>query len=65
MNFIVIPNSNPGGRDLKRQTNNNGVNLSPNFVVLTEPECRGLIDALHRWRVKRQFDSIHRPISNL
>jgi hypothetical protein len=50
MNFIVIPNSNPDGRDLKRRTNNNGVNLSTNFVVLTEPECRGLIDALHRWR---------------
>lgn len=50
MNFIVIPNSNPDGRDLKRRTNSNSVNLSTNFVVLTEPECRGLIDALHRWR---------------
>jgi len=50
MNFIIIPNSNPDGRDLKRRTNSNGVNLSTNFVVLTEPECRGLIDAMHRWR---------------
>ena len=55
-NFVFIPNSNPDGRDLKRRVNGNGVNLSTNFVVLTEPESRGIINALHRWKPEVVLD---------
>ncbi len=56
MNFIFIPNSNPDGRNLKRRVNGNGVNLSTNFVVLSEPESRGIINAMHRWRPEVVLD---------
>lgn len=50
INFIIIPNSNPDGRDLHRRVNGNGVNLSTNFIILSEPESRVIIDVLFRWR---------------
>jgi len=48
--FIVIPDSNPDGRTANRRVNGNGVNLSTNYDLLTEPECRALVDALYRWQ---------------
>jgi hypothetical protein len=56
MNLVFIPNSNPDGRDLKRRVNGNGVNLSTNFVDLTEPESKGIINALHRWNPQVLLD---------
>ncbi len=56
MNFIFIPNSNPDGRDLNRRVNGNGVNLSTDFAVLCEPESRGLMDVLHRWKPEVVLD---------
>jgi hypothetical protein len=47
-NFIVVPDGNPDGRSLKRRVNGNGVNISTNYVTLSEPESRGIIEALHR-----------------
>ncbi len=55
-NVIVIPNTNPDGRDRKQRVNGNGVNLSTNFVTATEPETRVLMDALSRWRPHSVLD---------
>lgn len=49
MNFIVIPNTNPDGRYLKRRRNANKVDINRNYMALTEPEAKGIIDAIHRW----------------
>ncbi len=49
MNLIFIPNSNPDGRNLKRRRNGNGADINRNYTILSEPESRGIINALHRW----------------
>ena len=56
MNFIFIPNSNPDGRDLNRRVNGNGINLSTNYTMLSEPESRALVDALHKWKPEVVLD---------
>lgn len=56
MNLIVIPNSNPDGRDLHRRGNGNGVNVSTNFTVLSEPESRALNDAMLKWKPEVVLD---------
>lgn len=56
MNSILLPNSNPDGRDLHRRGNGNGVNLSTNFTVLTEPERRALNDTLVKWKTEVVLD---------
>jgi len=50
MNLILIPNGNPDGRDNYRRVNGNEVNLSTNFIALSEPETRAINDVLIRWR---------------
>lgn len=50
MNLILVPDGNPDGRDRHRRVNGNGVNLSTNFTVLSEPETRAINDALIRWQ---------------
>ena len=56
MDFILIPNGNPDGRNLKRRVNGNDINLSTNYVILTEPESRGIVDALHTWKPEVVLD---------
>jgi hypothetical protein len=56
LDFIIIPSSNPDGRNMKRRVNGNGVNLSTNFTILSEPESRAIMAALHRWRPKVVLD---------
>jgi len=56
MNFIIIPNGNPDGRNSKRRVNGNGVNLSTNFTILSETETRGIMDALHKWKPEVVLD---------
>jgi hypothetical protein len=56
LNFIIIPNSNPDGRSMKRRVNGNGVNLSTNFTILSEPESRAIAAALHRWQPEVVLD---------
>jgi len=56
MNFIIIPNGNPDGRDAKRRVNGNGVNLSTNFTILSETETRGILDVLHKWKPEVVLD---------
>ena len=56
LNFIIIPNSNPDGRNMNRRVNGNGVNLSTNFTMLSEPESRAITAALHRWQPEVVLD---------
>lgn len=56
MNFVLIPNGNPDGRDLHRRVNGHGVNLSTNFTILSEPESRGIMEALYTWKPEVVLD---------
>lgn len=48
--YIIVPNLNPDGRDINRRVNAAGVNLSTDFVSLTQPESAALVDLLKTWR---------------
>lgn len=48
--FIIVPNSNPDGRDTNRRVNGNNVNLSTDYLLLSQPESRALAAAVQRWR---------------
>lgn len=48
--FVLVPDGNPDGRDAHRRVNANGVNLSTNYVTLSEPEARAVAGALRRWQ---------------
>lgn len=50
MDFILIVNANPDGRDLHRRGNASRVNLSTGFTALTQPECRAVVASLQRDR---------------
>lgn len=47
-NFIVVPTANPDGRDLARRENSNGVNINTDYILLTQPESRALVQAMRR-----------------
>jgi len=49
LDLILIPNANPDGRDLKRRANANRVNINTDFVLLSQPESRALVEALARY----------------
>jgi len=48
--FILIPNSNPDGRDHHRRVNANNVNLSTDYGLLSQPESKAVNETLLRWR---------------
>lgn len=48
--FILVPNSNPDGRDRHRRVNANNVNLSTDYGLLSQPESRAVNQSLLRWR---------------
>lgn len=50
LDLIVIPNSNPDGRDASRRVNAGGVNLSTDYVLLSQPETQALVRLLDRFR---------------
>jgi len=50
MDFVLIVNANPDGRDAHRRVNANGVNLSTDYLTLSQPESRAVVDVLHRFR---------------
>lgn len=54
--FIIVPNANPDGRDLRRRVNAAGVNLSTDFLLLSQPESRVLRDLLIRERPEVVLD---------
>jgi hypothetical protein len=56
MNLIVIPNSNPDGRNLGSRRNANGADINRNYTVLSEAESKGIVDAMHRWKPEVVLD---------
>jgi len=50
MNFILITNANPDGRDNRRRVNEDGVNLSTDYVVLSQPESQVMIKVLRDYQ---------------
>lgn len=56
MNFILIPNSNPDGKNSNRRVNGNKVNLSTDFTILSQPESRAIADALRIWEPELVLD---------
>ncbi|HEX2485873.1 MAG TPA: M14 family metallopeptidase [Myxococcota bacterium] len=46
LDVVVVANANPDGRDLRRRTNAARVNLSTDFVLMTQPETRALAGLL-------------------
>ena len=57
IDFVLIPNANPDGRDLKRRSNANGVNINTDFVATTQPETMVLKQALIHYRPDIVLDS--------
>jgi hypothetical protein len=56
LTVILIPNANPDGRELRRRSNANRVNINTDFVLLTQPESRVLVTALHRYGPQAVLD---------
>jgi len=54
--FIIMPNMNPDGRDRNRRVNANHVNLSTDFLALSQPETRAVMDILRRYRPHVMLD---------
>lgn len=50
LDVVVIPNSNPDGRDDDSSRNANSVNLNRDYVLLSQPESRALNAAVQRYR---------------
>ncbi|MEW6271803.1 MAG: M14 family zinc carboxypeptidase [Thermodesulfobacteriota bacterium] len=48
--LVLVPDGNPDGRDARRRVNANGVNLSTNYVSLSEPESQAMVRVLVRWQ---------------
>jgi len=48
--FIIVPNSNPDGRDTNRRVNGNNANLSTDYLLLSQPESSALAATLQRWQ---------------
>lgn len=56
MDFILVPNANPDGRDLETRENANGVNTNTDYILLTQPEGQALRGALTRYRPQAVLD---------
>jgi hypothetical protein len=48
--YVLVPDGNPDGRDAHRRVNARGINLSTNYVTLSEPESQAVVSALLRWQ---------------
>ena len=57
LDFLLLPNANPDGRDLGRRSNANRINLNIDFVKLTQPENRVLREALYHYQPHALLDS--------
>lgn len=55
-NLILVPDANPDGRAAHRRVNANGVNLSTNYSVASQPETQAILDALERWQPQVVLD---------
>jgi hypothetical protein len=54
--YILVPNLNPDGRSRNRRVNGNGVNLSTDFTLLSQPESQALVRLLDCWRPDAVLD---------
>ncbi len=54
--FIIMPNMNPDGRDRNRRVNANKLNLSTDFLARTQPETRAVCDVLQRFHPHVMLD---------
>jgi hypothetical protein len=50
LEFVIVPDVNPDGRDDDVSRNANHVNLNRDYVLLSQPESRALNAALQRYR---------------
>jgi hypothetical protein len=50
MDLVLVPNANPDGRDNHRRVNQNEVNLSTDYNLLSQPETRALASVLRRYQ---------------
>jgi Zinc carboxypeptidase len=57
LDIILIPNANPDGRDLKRRSNNNRININTDFVQVSQPETQVLKSALQTFQPDVVLDS--------
>ena len=57
LDVILLPNANPDGRDLKRRSNANGININTDFVLLSQPETRLLKQAVSYYAPDAVLDS--------
>lgn len=56
MNFMILINANPDGRDSGKRTNAEGGNINIDFVNLNFPETRAIVDLIHRYKPQVVFD---------
>lgn len=56
MDFIIIPNASPDGRDLQSRENADGVNTNTDYILLSQPEGRALRQALTVWQPHTVLD---------
>lgn len=56
LDLIVVVNSNPDGRDSHRRVNAHGVNLSTDYVSLSQPETQALVKLLIEFRPHALLD---------
>jgi hypothetical protein len=64
LDVVVVASANPDGRDLRRRTNASGVNLSTDFVLMTQPESRALAELLRGFAPHAVLD-LHESASGL
>lgn len=57
LDVALIPNANPDGRDLHRRSNANRININTDFVRLSQPESRALVQALARYAPDAVLDT--------
>jgi hypothetical protein len=56
MNLVILPNSNPDGLEKKTRTNANDVNLSTDYLLLSQPESQSLVNLLRRYEPHALLD---------
>jgi hypothetical protein len=49
LDLLLVPDGNPDGRDRRRRVNADGVNLSTDYVLLSQPESRAIAAALRHF----------------
>ena len=55
-NFILIPISNPDGRDGNKRRNDNGVNLSTDYILLSQPETQAMSNLINKMQPDVMLD---------